>query len=453
MSLLQKLPDLVEKGHEAYKAILIEQEQEPLILTEKVGDSRGNLLVKGDNLLFMRDLLQKYAMKGKIDFIYIDPPFFSKVDYGTDIRISSDIVKNIPVIKQHAYYDTWEKGVEDYLVMLTSRFYMMKDLLSSTGSLIIHLDWHVAHYIKIILDEIFGEKNFINEIIWQYKSGGVSKRYFARKHDTLLFYAKSSAYYFEPQFEKSYNRAYKPYRFKGVKEYKDEVGWYTMVTMKDVWPIDMVGRTSAERTGYATQKPEALLARILESCTKEGDLVADFFGGSGTLAATADRMKRNWISCDIGKSASVKANKRLAAQGAAFDFYEERASFEENETDARISVFQSPKDLTGNRRISIELLTYSYKELKAIPVEEKYHAIMKKILNLDSLQLLDYWSIDFDYDGKIFRPDSFFCREGGKLENIIQRESKGFSRIAIRLIDTFGNSTFKEIDLEGDDEQ
>ena len=126
---------------------------------------------------------------------------------------------------------------------------MMRDLLSDTGCLWVHLDWHAVHYVKVILDQIFGEKNFINEIIWTYKSGGANKRNFARKHDTLLFYSKTDNYIFNPQTEKSYNRGLRPYRFKGVEEYEDETGWYTIVNMKDVWSIDMVGRTSSERTG------------------------------------------------------------------------------------------------------------------------------------------------------------------------------------------------------------
>jgi len=443
----------MEKGRESYEMCLLEQEREPLMMTEKVGDSKGNLLVRSDNLLFMRELLQKNGLKDKIDLVYMDPPFFSKVDYGTDIKISSEIVKKMPVIRQHAYYDTWDNGMEDYLIMLTARFFMIKDLLSRTGSLFIHLDWHVVHYVKIILDEVFGEKNFINELIWQYKSGGISKRYFGRKHDTLLFYAKTPNYYFEPQFEKSYNRAYKPYRFKGVKEYRDDLGWYTMVNMKDVWAIDMVGRTSAERTGYATQKPEALIERILLSCTKEGDLVADFFGGSGTLAAVADKMNRRWISCDIGKSASVKANKRLAAQGAAFDFYEEKVLPEDMETEAKVKAVLSAVDLTGNSSLTIDLVSYSYKKLKDLPIEEKYIPAVKRILDKDSLQLVDYWSIDFHYDGRTFKPAAFFCRENGKLAYHIQSEAETFSRIGLRLVDVFGNSTFMEIKPDKEDEQ
>jgi adenine specific DNA methylase Mod len=203
--------------------------------------------------------------------------------------------------------------MEEYLRMLAVRLFLMKELLSEDGCLWVHLDWHSVHYVKVLLDEIFGEKNFINEVIWNYKSGGVSKNYFARKHDTLLFYAKSPKYYFKAQQEKSYNRDFKPYRFKGVAEYRDEIGWYTMVNMKDVWQINMVGRTSAERTGYATQKPEQLIDRILESCTREGDLCADFFGGSGTLAAAADRMGRKWISCDIGDLSAINSHKRLVS--------------------------------------------------------------------------------------------------------------------------------------------
>ena len=194
--------------------------------------------------------------------IYIDPPFFSKSDYTVNIKVGSSRKKLI-LAKNHAFTDRWEDGMEEYLRNMTVSLMLMKELLADAGSIFVHLDWHSSHYMKIILDQIFGESNFINEIVWNYKSGGVSSRYFARKHDVVLFYSKTKNYFFEVQKEKSYNRGLKPYHFKGVKEYKDEVGWYTLVNMKDVWQIDMVGRTSSERTGYATQKPEALLERIM----------------------------------------------------------------------------------------------------------------------------------------------------------------------------------------------
>jgi hypothetical protein len=136
-------------------------------------------------------------------------------------------VDDEPTIKPMAYDDHWKTGMEEYLKMLCVRFFLIKDLLSDEGCFWVHLDWHVVHYVKILLDEIFGEDNFVNEIIWNYKSGGTGKRNFSRKHDTLLFYSKSKKYYFNPLQEKSYNRGFKPYRFKGVQEYEDELGWYT----------------------------------------------------------------------------------------------------------------------------------------------------------------------------------------------------------------------------------
>ena len=234
-------------------------------VTEETGPGTGrdaNILALGDNMDFMAHLLNSGEMAGKIKLIYIDPPFFSKAKYDAVIQLKGTDGKKLPPVRYFAYDDIWQKDMAGYLNMLCSRLYMMKDLMAENGTIWVHLDWHVVHYVKVLMDEIFGEKNFVNEIIWQYKSGGSGKRHYARKHDTILVYSKTKDYYLAPPKEKSYNRGFKPYRFKGVKEYKDETGWYTMVTMKDIWNVDMVGRTSAERTGYATQKPEALLKRI-----------------------------------------------------------------------------------------------------------------------------------------------------------------------------------------------
>lgn len=155
-------------------------------------------------------------------------------------------------VKQFAYNDVWESGIAEYLKMFCVRAFFMRELLAEEGAIWVHLDWHAVHYVKMFMDEIFGKENFINEIIWTYKSGGSTRRSFARKHDNILFYGKSKNYYFVPKKEKSYNRGLRPYRFKNIREFKDDIGWYTMVNRKDVWHIDMVGRTSKERTGYAT---------------------------------------------------------------------------------------------------------------------------------------------------------------------------------------------------------
>ena len=264
-------------------------------------DKTKNLLIFGDNLKALEQL-KDVGAKDQIDFIYIDPPYFTGSDYSQ-------------------YQDKWD-SMEDYLAMLNERFLLMKELLSPTGCIAVHLDWHAVHYVKVEMDRIFGYNHFVNELIWSYKSGGASTRNFARKHDNILVYSKSSKHKFNPQKEKSYNRGGKPYRFKGVEEFSDEKGWYTLVNHKDVFTIDMVGRTSAERTGYPTQKPEKLMDLLIEAFTDEGDLCADFFAGSGSLAAAAAKKNRRYISCDdSGESIEVQA-KRLTDAGSIFELIE-----------------------------------------------------------------------------------------------------------------------------------
>ena len=444
MSLIAKLPVIIEECTEICRGVTAGS----FSVAEKIGHGE-NILAHGDNLSFMKYLLNQKELVGKINLIYIDPPFYSKANYGTEFKLHSDKISKIPVIKQKAYHDVWEDGMEEYLKMLTVRFLMMKELLAEDGCFWVHLDWHSVHYVKVILDEIFGEKNFVNEVIWTYKSGGVSKNYFARKHDTLLFYAKSPKYFFQAQQEKSYNRDFKPYRFKGVAEYRDELGWYTMVNMKDVWQVNMVGRTSAERTGYATQKPEQLMERILESCTKEGDLCADFFGGSGTLAAAADRMGRKWIFCDIGELAAINAHKRMvAATKNGYIFYTGQQNLE---TKGKLTVETDlqPLSVSDKIRLTVTLREYQPDTLHNIPVEEKYLPVIKKIVKEDSLQLVDYWSIDFDYDLITFQPKLSFCKGNEGITLSCEWLADRFANIAIRCVDIFGNSTFQVINLRG----
>jgi hypothetical protein len=163
------------------------------------------------------------------------------------------------------------------------------------------------------LDKIFGHERLVNEIIWAYKSGGASPTSrFSRKHDIILLYSKSNDYFFKGQQEKSYNREFKPYRFKGVKEYQDNIGWYTLVGMKDYWEIDMVGRTSGERIGYPTQKPEALLKRVILASSPDDGIVADFFCGGGTTPSVAQRLGRRWIACDQSRVAVAVTADRIS---------------------------------------------------------------------------------------------------------------------------------------------
>ncbi len=335
MSLIASFAKIAEESRTEYEKMK-EAVLEPSLLepsefestslepSELIGElcKRDNILAFCDNGAFMRYLRDSAGMRGKVKLIYIDPPFFSKSNYKATLSVSvkgSGSAKEKKV-RQLAYEDIWEKGMEDYLKMVATRLLFIKDLLAEDGTVWVHLDWHSVHYVKILLDEIFGDDNFINEIIWQYKSGGSTKKHFARKHDNILVYGKSPKYYLKLPKEKSYNRGLKPYKFKGVEEFCDDIGWYTMVNMKDVWNIDMVGRTSRERTGYATQKPEALLERIIEAASCEGDIIGDFFCGSGTLAAAASKLGRKWLCCDSSPVAIASCLKRFLGEEMEFSF-------------------------------------------------------------------------------------------------------------------------------------
>ena len=207
MSLLKNFGKVVTASKKEYR----KKRYSDFQLLEGFGEE--NMLAFGDNEDFMKYLLKKEGMAGKIQQIYIDPPFFSKASYDAVVKVQNDEGDEIK-IKKRAYEDIWEEGMEEYLKMMGVRLMLMKELLSDTGTIWVHLDWHGVYYVKVLMDEIFGEKNFINEIVWTYKSGGSSKSHFARKHDTILVYGKTKKYYKDIPKEKSYNREYNPYRIK-----------------------------------------------------------------------------------------------------------------------------------------------------------------------------------------------------------------------------------------------
>ena len=343
-SLIFELPKIVEEGRREAQRILerigssthIGLQTNELVLPSKdisglwkgqaaqlnFGKEWINRLIYGDNLLAMQALIAGDEatglppMRGKVDLIYIDPPFDSKADYRTRINLpGADIEQKPTTIEQFAYADTWKDGTVSYLKMLYPRLVLMRELLSDKGSIYVHIDWHVGHYVKVLMDDIFGKENFLNEIIWCYKSGGAGGGGYAKKHDTILFYSKNNSHLtFNIVKEKSYMM---PWSGKNPAQvyYQDEKGTYTLVNTKDYWvDIGMLATSSYERTGYATQKPEALLERIIKASSNEGDLVCDFFGGSGTAAAVAERLGRRWITTDIGKPATLVMRKRFIDQ-------------------------------------------------------------------------------------------------------------------------------------------
>lgn len=444
MSLIFSLPDVLEESRREYERIKeASSEGKVFYPVERIHHGKpdqGSLLAKGDNLEFIQYLIREKQMEGRLQLVYMDPPFYSKASYDAVIKLKSPLISQAPAIKPAAYDDVWKTGIEDYLRMLCVRFFLIRDLLTDEGCFWVHLDWHVAHYVKVLLDEIFGQKNFVNEIIWHYKSGGTGKRNFSRKHDTLLFYGKSKHYYFQPLKEKSYNRNYQPYRFKGVKEYKDELGWYTMVNMKDVWQIDMVGRTSAERTGYATQKPEQLLCRIIESCSREGDLCADFFCGSGTLAAAAEKLGRSWISCDVGELAAASCLKRMSVKKSAFTLLSRQPDGGGEEL--ILDAIKESMEFTDKKLVTVTLKGYAPKP-ESIPLEGEDRKVIETFCREDPLQLLEYWSVDFHYDGQIHNPQFSFPKERDHIEKSCRQIGQDIEKVSIRAVDVFGNSMLK----------
>ena len=291
--------------------------------TEIYGDKSAkdfNKLFWGDNLQVLSHLLKEY--RGKIDLIYIDPPFDSKADYVKKVKIKGEKVAGVEqgLFEEKQYTDIWEK--DEYLQFIYERLVLMRELLSETGSIFVHCDWHKSSYIRLILDEIFGTDRFINEIIWWYPSGADPSPQFNRKHDNIFWYGKGETHtfnfcdvaipYTKEQLERFDQKDEKGKfywnsnpRGEKVKTYqKCGVGEY------DVWNIG-INATEIRDLGYPTAKPQKLLERIIKASSNEGDLVADFFMGSGTTQVVAQKLGRKWIGCDINLGAIQTATKRL----------------------------------------------------------------------------------------------------------------------------------------------
>lgn len=346
------------------------------------GQNWFNRLCYGDNLLVMQAILNGDeatglpSMRGKIDLIYIDPPYDSKADYRTKITLPNcDIEQRPNVLEQFAYSDTWKEGTVSYLKMMYPRLYLMKELLSEQGSIYIHVDWHVGHYVKVLSDEIFGKQNFLNEIVWKKtNSPKPQSNSFGIQHDIILSYCKNREHIFNKIFKDFDEVSLKPYRYddndgkgkyrlieieaQGIQKtenrkqfyfkdrqapylynintlnewdsqgkiYKSSNGRYSKkqylaemdgVIVSDIWvDKDVAPIQSSEKIGYDTQKPEKLLERIIKASSNENSIVADFFGGSGTTASVAERLNRRWITSDFGKPANMIMRKRLIDQEA-----------------------------------------------------------------------------------------------------------------------------------------
>ena len=266
-----------------------------------------NRLIWGDNLHVMRQI-----PSNSIDLIYADPPFFSGRQYNVMWGDANEV---------RSFNDIWEGGLTGYLIWLNARLYEMKRLLKPTGSIYVHCDWHASHYIKVEMDKIFGYESFQNEIVWRYRRWPAKQRRFQKMHDVLLSYTKDSseAKTFNQMYEDLADSTRKLWgtkqqvadfssgRRKPSQTEKESPG----APMSDVWDISVIAPIAKERIGYPTQKPQALLERVIKASSNEGDVVADFVGGGGTTAATAQRLGRRWITCDQSRVAVSVSAERL----------------------------------------------------------------------------------------------------------------------------------------------
>lgn len=659
-SLLEQLPSIVAAGKRQAAQILeqlagqnrVSLQTRELVIPakDKAGfnlwgsradedtQSAPNRLIYGDNLLAMAALLagdeDTPSMRGKVNLIYIDPPFDSKADYRTKVTLPGTTIEQRPtVLEQFAYSDTWADGTASYVAMIVPRLVLMRELLADTGSIYVHIDYRVAHYLKIILDEIFGRQSFVNEIVWPGAIGDSSakNKKFIKSHDTIFFYRK------DPE-RIVWNDVYQAHAESNERRLKtDEVGRYRLgpidnpggggyeydlglgekapaggyrmpyetamswlaegvlwvkpgrvpqkkiylnaegVRSRDVW-TDIQTLQKGETTGYGTQKPGRLLERIVQASSDEGDVVADFFGGSGTTAATAERLGRRWITSDIGKPATMITRKRLIDEDASPFLYQAIGDYqveqarstlgrnfrigdlskvvldiygalplpsEENVNsslgrlpgtrtlvmadsparlttvstlrraqgyrevkmggfdkvivlgwnfaagigqdisdlnDDRLEVLVIPPDLldrlkkkgadklasevrfsslqylqadvvartqdAGGESVSVSLQNYVLLSPEAINLDEKNRAALQNVMNNEPLALIEYWAVDPDYDGQIFR--SVWQDYRGNIDNdddplrVVTTATLDLSRregprtICIRAVDVFG---------------
>ena len=627
-SLIEELPKIVEKGkREAQKILdglsksqrITLQTNELVLPTKAIGGLTKftgqavktqenneflNRLIYGDNLLAMQALLAGDpetglpSMRGKMDLIYIDPPFDSKADYRTKIHLPSvDIEQKPSVIEQFAYSDTWKEGTKSYLEMIVPRLVLMRELLSEQGSIYVHIDWHVGHYVKVVMDEVFGRENMINEIIWDKGFRGTeSKSIYQHSHDTILFYRKSanSNYIWHQQGQ--------PYKDEGMGRYNkvDEDGkkyalikrvrtngevYYGKTYPKEegkrindvISHVATMASTNSERVGYDTQKPSDLIEIFVETSSNEKSIVADFFAGSGTTGAVAEKLGRKWILSDLGKPASMISRKRLIDQNAKPFLYQsigdyqkeqfERSQFRrigdlahvvinlygalpfpmqdgtpnnlgyikqsktlvyvdsptritgyatlkraqelrgsfmggwekiivlgwnfetdigriiESLNDDKLEVLVIPPDLLERLKhkadyeklikegkvkfsslqylsvkpimkkasdesldeLEIELENYVLLSPDALPLDKDDKEKLEKVIEEDPLSLIEYWSIDPDYDGEVFRSKWQDYRENHEDSQKVDRKTKlvvprvnGRRRVCVKAVDVFG---------------
>ena len=374
-----------------------------------------NQLILGENLVVMSTLLAEYA--GKVDLIYADPPFFSQKHYPARIGRGEDSRRPQDWKLAEGYPDAWPT-LDAYLDMLYPRLRLMHQLLAPTGTLYLHLDWHASAYARLLLDEIFGADRLLNEIVWVYHGPSPIRSAFNRKHDTILVYTKSEHYTF------NVDAVRQPYNAVTVKTFASspKAGFGKVPNLargkvpEDWWYFPVVARLHNERSGYPTQKPAALLERIVLASSDPGDLVADFFCGSGTTLAVAARLGRRFIGSDIARRAVQTTRARLVRQSSVpFTLLVEQAQMETWEQAA------------GSTAAGLKLI-----------VEDNTAR-----LDGEGLDLVDYWEVDPNWDGQIFRSAVQAVRplRNGAIQTHLAIPAEQQGKIVGRVVDIAGHTS------------
>ncbi len=377
-------------------------------------------LYLSDNSRLMAALLPEY--EGQLDLIYVDPPFLSGNTYPARIGRGEDSRKPEDWDMTEGYQDTWSDG-RAYLNMLLPRLQLMYRLLSPSGTLYLHLDWHVAAYARILLDEIFGPDRLLNEIIWVYHGPSPIRSAFNRKHDTILVYTKSSRYTFNVDevrvpYDASTVKTFEASRKAGFGKTPDlERG----KVPEDWWYFPVVARLHTERTGYPTQKPEALLERIILASSNPGDLVADFFSGSGTTATVAARHGRQWIACDAAPLAVQTTYRRLLLEPEVSPY----ALWKDRDLEWEASISPGIKFTQEERKIAVRL-----EDLTDSQAGTRFP------------ENVVLWEVDWHSSGDVFRSRSQAVRAWRKDEIPLQLAhtfpSEGSYGLQVRAMDTLG---------------
>ena len=293
-----------------------------LQILETHGSGAAGMLLHGDNLQSVAALLPK--LRGKVKLVYLDPPFNLGRPHEGTIRISGEGAGGDHELRIRCYEDSWGKGEASFAHQLWLRVRLAHELLAPDGTIFLHGNDHTAPLLRALLDDVFGADRFLNQIVWHYTGGGRSRSAFSNKHDIIFWYAKGAKHTFNGD---AVRVPYKPtsgYAKGGItsragKKYQPHPDG---TIVDDVWDIPIVNPMSHERTGYAAQKPVALLERIVGVASNPGELIADLYAGSGTTAVAAHRLGRNWLACDGSQLAVHHARSRLLNEGAGFSLYQ-----------------------------------------------------------------------------------------------------------------------------------